>query len=243
MGLWSQVAHVGIASRLSGRRESGCDMRSFGLVLPLLGFAALLSVSTFGQTPNSTPVPDKLSGRLQELNKRAINGDTKAQLRMGLAYEFGDGVAKDLDKAMHWYRIAADRGDPVAQTDLGYFYETGANGPKDPTEAAKWYMRAALSGFTRAKFNLGVLYLAGTGMQRNSAEAAHWIGEAAEDGCPSALTSLSYLYANGMGVPRDPQKAAELSRKAGKKGDVKQCMSLNPKTAATSIASANVGIE
>jgi hypothetical protein len=218
-------------------------MRSFGSVSGLLGLAALLSVSAFGQTRNSTPVPEKLSGRLEELNKRAIDGDTKAQLRLGLAYEFGDGAAKDMDKAMHWYRIAADRGDPVAQTDLGYFYETGANGPKDPTEAAKWYMRAALSGFTRAKFNLGVLYLAGAGVQRNNAEAAHWIGEAAEDGCPSALVSLSYLYANGMGVPRDPEKAAELSRKAGKKSDAKQCMSLNPRTTATSVASASVGIE
>ena len=218
-------------------------MRSFGSVSSLLGFAALLSVPAFGQTPNSTTVPEKLGGRLEELNKRALDGDTKAQLRMGLAYEFGDGVEKDLDKAMHWYRIAADRGDPVAQTDLGYFYETGATGPKDPAEAAKWYMRAALSGFTRAKFNLGVLYLAGTGVQRSSAEAAHWIGEAAEDGCPSAIVSLSYLYANGMGVARDPQKAAELSRKAGKKSDAKQCMSLNPRTPAATVASANVGME
>jgi TPR repeat protein len=218
-------------------------MRSFGSALGLVGFAALLSVSAFGQAPNSASVPEKLSGRLEELNKRALDGDTKAQLRMGLAYEFGDGVAKDLDKAMHWYRIAAERGDPVAQTDLGYFYETGANGPKDPTEAAKWYMRAALSGFTRAKFNLGVLYLAGAGVQRNNAEAAHWIGEAAEDGCPSALVSLSYLYTNGMGVPRDPQKAAELSHKAEKKNDAKLCMGLNPRTTATSVASASVGIE
>lgn len=218
-------------------------MRSFGSALGLVGFAALLSVSAYGQAPNSLPVPEQLSGHLQELSKRALDGDTKSQLRMGLAYEFGDGVAKDLDKAMHWYRIAADRGDPVAQTDLGYFYESGANGPKDPVEAAKWYMRAALSGFTRAKFNLGVLYLAGTGVQGSSAEAARWIGEAAEDGCPSALVSLSYLYANGMGVPRDPEKAAELSRKAGKKSDAKQCMSLNPRTAATSVASASVRVE
>jgi TPR repeat protein len=218
-------------------------MRSFGFVLHVLGFAALLSISTFAQTPNSASAPEKLSGRLEELSKRALAGDTKAQLRLGLAYEFGDGVEKNVDKAMHWYRSAADRGDPVAQTDLGYFYETGANGPKDPVEAAKWYMRAALSGFTRAKFNLGVLYLVGAGVQRSSAEAAHWIGEAADDGCPSALVSLSYLYANGMGVPRDPQKATELNQKAAKKNDTKLCMGLNSRASSTSVASANPEIE
>jgi TPR repeat protein len=218
-------------------------MRSFAFVLPVFSFAVLLSASTFAQAQNSAPIPEKLTGRVEELSKRALAGDTKSQLRMGLAYEFGDGVEKDVDKAMHWYRIAADRGDPVAQTDLGYFYETGANGPKDPAEAAKWYMRAALSGFTRAKFNLGVLYLAGTGVQRSAAEAAHWIGEAAEDGCPSALASLSYLYANGMGVPRDPQRATELSRRAARKNDTKLCMGLNPSDSKMSVASANPEID
>jgi TPR repeat protein len=208
-----------------------------------IALMALIAVSSLAQTSNSAPHPERLTGRMEALSKRAVAGDTRAQLQMGLAYEFGDGVAKDMDKAMHWYRIAADRGDPVAQTDLGYFYESGANGPKDPAEAAKWYLRAAISGFTRAKFNLGVLYLTGAGVQKSDNEAAHWIGEAADDGCPSALVSLSYLYANGMGVPRDPQKAAELDRNAAKNHNTKRCLQLNPRTSRTSVVSAGLGAE
>jgi TPR repeat protein len=211
--------------------------------LRAMALAALLAVSSSAQTPDSANDPDKLTGRMDTLSKRALGGDTRAQLQMGLAYEFGNGVTKDADKAMHWYRIAADRGEPIAQTDLGYFYESGANGPKDPTEAAKWYTRAALSGFTRAKFNLGVLYLTGAGVLQSDSEAAHWIGEAAEDGCPSALVSLSYLYANGMGVPRDPQKAADLSRKAAKNHDAKLCMRLNPRASGPSVTSANLEVQ
>lgn len=216
-------------------------MRSHIFLLHTLFAALVFTAPSLAQTRNSASEPEKLSGRIDALSKRAQAGDTRAQLQIGLAYEFGDGVAKDADKAMHSYRVAADRGDPVAQTDLGYFYETGANGLKDPAEAAKWYMRAALSGLTRAKFNLGVLYLTGAGVPRSEAEAAHWIGEAAEDGCPSALVSMSYLYANGMGVPRNPPKAAELSQKAAKSHDSKFCMRLNPRASGTRIAS--VGLD
>lgn len=206
-------------------------MCSFNSVLLALLLAGFLGVSSSAQTPDSETEPEKLTSRMESLNKRALAGDTKAQLQIGLAYEFGDGVTKNPDKAMHWYHIAADRGDPVAQTDLGYFYESGANGPKDPAEAAKWYIRAAVAGLTRAKFNLGVLYLTGTGVQRNYSEAAHWIGEAADDGCPSALVSMSYLYANGVGVTRDSQKAADLNRKAAKNHNHQTlCMRLNPTT-------------
>jgi uncharacterized protein len=208
------------------------------LGLQVLGLAVLLSICASAQSPNSGSTPEKLSGQLATLNKKALAGDTKAQLRMGLAFEFGQGVARNLDKAMHWYHLAADRGDPIAQTDLGYLYETGGSGAKDPAEAAKWYLRAAVSGFTRAKFNLGVLYLQGAGVQKSEEEAAHWIGEAADDGCPSAIAALSYLYATGSGVSLDPQKAQELSQKAAKKSDSKMCLSLSPQPLVSSDSAA-----
>jgi TPR repeat protein len=220
-------------------------MWKFKLVFYLVFPIFFTSISLLGQKPETAPLAESAHGRLEELSKKALAGDTKAQLQMGLAYEFGNGAEKNIDRAMHWYRIAADRGDPVAQTDLGYLYETGANGPKDQAEAAKWYMRAALAGLTRAKFNLGVLYLAGSGVGQNIREGAHWVGEAAEDGCPSALVSMSYLYANGLGVPRNAQKSSELRRKAAKtmKHDAKLCMTLNPAVSATSVASVSPGIE
>jgi len=200
-------------------------MGSLNIGLRVLGFAVLLAVSTSAQTLNSELIPEKLSGELAALSKKALAGDTNAQLRMGLAFEFGQGVDRDVDKAMRWYRIAADRGDPVAQTDLGYLYETGGTGPANPAEAAKWYLRAAVSGFARAQFNLGTLYLRGAGVERNDEDAAHWIGEAADAGCPTAMAALSYLYANGKGVPRDEQKAREL-QKAAKKNGPRLCSSL-----------------
>jgi TPR repeat protein len=203
-------------------------MGRFNIGLRALGFAAVLSVSASAQTLSSRPVPEKHNAQLAALSKKALAGDTRAQLRLGVAFEFGQGVDKNVDEAMHWYRLAGYRGDPVAQTNLGYLYETGGGGASNPTEAAKWYTRAAVSGFTRAKFNLGVLYLKGTGVERSDEEAAHWISEAADEGCPSAVAALSYLYATGKGVPLDPDKALELNRKAVKKNDSNLCVRLSP---------------
>ena len=154
-------------------------MRTVKIGICALVLAAIASVSAVAQTPSSEPVPERLNHRMEALSKKALAGDTVAQLRLGIAFEFGQGVDKNLDTAIHWYHIAADRGDPVAQTNLAYLFESGGNGLANPPEAAKWYLRAAVSGFARAEFNLGILYLQGTGVDRSDEEAARWIREAA----------------------------------------------------------------
>ena len=202
-------------------------MRTVKIGLRALVLAAFASVSALAQIPSSGPVPEKLHRRTEALSKRALAGDTEAQLRLGIAFEFGQGVDKNLDEAIHWYHIAADRGDPVAQTNLAYLIDTGGNGSANPPEAAKWYLRAAVSGFARAEFNLGILYLLGEGVDQSDEEAARWIREAADVGCPVAEATLGYLYANGIGVPRDPHKALGLIEKAAKKNDPNQCLRLS----------------
>jgi uncharacterized protein len=202
-------------------------MGKFKIGLRALAFVALLPVSAIAQTPSSGLIPEKVSGDMAALSKKALAGNTRAQLQLGIAFEFGQGVDKNFDDAIYWYRMAADRGDPVAQTNLGYLYETGGNGSVNPAEAAKWYMRAAVSGFARAQFNLGTLYLQGTGLERSDEEAARWIGKAADAGCPRAVATLGYLYANGKGVPRDAHKARELIQKAARKNDSNSCVRLS----------------
>jgi len=196
---------------------------SLGKLKTVLAFLALLSISAIAQGPSSDLILEKATRNCATLNKKALAGDTRSQLQLGIAFEFGQGVDKNLEQAMHWYRIAAERGDPIAQTNLGYFYETGVAGPASPTEAAKWYLRASVSGFVRAQFNLGTLYLRGAGVERNDEVAAHWISQAADAGCPTAMAALGRLYADGVGVPRDERKARELIQKAAKKHNARLC--------------------
>ena len=44
---------------------------------------------------------EKVRRDMAALNDKALAGDTQAQLQLGIAFEFGQGVDKNLDEAMH----------------------------------------------------------------------------------------------------------------------------------------------
>lgn len=54
----------------------------------------------------------------------AEQGDAKAQIKLGLMYELGQGVPQGKAEALKWYRLAADH-DATAQFNLGSMYEFG----------------------------------------------------------------------------------------------------------------------
>ena len=54
----------------------------------------------------------------KEYRKAAEQGDANAQYNLGVCYEKGEGVKKDLSQAVQWYRKAAEQGMPGAQSKL-----------------------------------------------------------------------------------------------------------------------------
>jgi hypothetical protein len=77
-----------------------------------------------------------------------------AQSMLGMMYERGEGVRRDLEQAAKWYRKAAEQGDVIAQVNLGAFYEQGRGVDQDLDEAEKWYRKAAAQGDPNAHVNL-----------------------------------------------------------------------------------------
>lgn len=61
----------------------------------------------------------------QERVKTAERGDRQAQYELALAYETGDGVESDLEKAAKMYLRAAKKGHADAQANLGAMYQEG----------------------------------------------------------------------------------------------------------------------
>ncbi|GES98810.1 kinase-like domain-containing protein [Rhizophagus clarus] len=54
-----------------------------------------------------------------KLNQSAANlGDSVAQYNLGLMYENGDGIKKDLNQAIYWYEKSANQGNQDAQNGL-----------------------------------------------------------------------------------------------------------------------------
>ena len=76
----------------------------------------------------------------------AEQGDARGQYKLGVMYDNGEGLAKDVGEALKWYRLAAEQGDACAQYSLGWMYENGDGVDKDLAEALKWYRLAALQG-------------------------------------------------------------------------------------------------
>ncbi len=65
---------------------------------------------------------------------------------LGVLYENGNGVPKDYQQALFWFRRAAEHGNAMLLTSLGRMYEHGNGVPKDVVQAQKWYILGAGGG-------------------------------------------------------------------------------------------------
>ena len=77
----------------------------------------------------------------------AEQGDSEAQLKLGIAYRDGsDGPPQDYTEAAKWFHKAAEQGNAMAQFNLGLLYENGRGVTQDYVRAHMWYNLAA-AGF------------------------------------------------------------------------------------------------
>ena len=112
----------------------------------------------------------------------AEQGDATAQYKLGVMYNYGEGVPEDDAEAVRWYRLAAEQGHASAQYNLGVMYDYGEGVLKDEAEAVRWYRLAAEQGNATAQFTLGLMYALGQGVLKDEAEAVRWLRLAAEQG-------------------------------------------------------------
>lgn len=129
--------------------------------------------------------------------------DPEMQTKIGNRYKTGEGVDKNYETAVSWYRKAADQGFAGAQNNLAVMYEKGLGVPKDDFEAAKWYRRAAEKQESHAQHSLGIMYRDGRGVPQDYEKAVHWIRKAAEQGHQGAFRDMGEMYWKGLGVSQD----------------------------------------
>lgn len=157
--------------------------------------------------------------QIREWRAAANRGEAWAQYNLGVCYDNGDGVEKDLREAVRWYRKSAEQGLVAAQCNLGVCYEFGNGVEKDLREAVRWYRRAAEQGDARAQNNLGWRYKNGEGVEKNLEAAAMWWRKAAEQGDSDGQDNLGNAYRNGWGVSADAAEAFSWYRKSAEQGD------------------------
>jgi TPR repeat protein len=127
----------------------------------------------------------------------ANQGDRDAAFRLGLYYDVGAGEERDAQRAVYWYRQAAEAGEIHAQHNLGVAYAKGDGIAMDINQAIKWWTLAARRGNADSQYNLGILYAAGEyGIKQDIDQAKHWWRRAAMHGDPMAQYNLGTLYVN-----------------------------------------------
>lgn len=128
-----------------------------------------------------------------------------AQCMLGLAYSTGyANAAKDMVRAVSWFRKAAEQNNADAQYWLGVLNQRGDGIAKDEVAALTWYRKAGTQVDVRALRNLGTAYQHGLGVAIDLVQAVHWYRRAAERGRARSQCSLGEMYMLGRGCPKRP---------------------------------------
>ena len=106
-------------------------------------------------------------------------------------YRDGEGVEKDGEKAIEWFKKAYEKNGEAAgdaANRIGLIYNGGYGVEKDDVKKVEWYRKSAEKGYDWGMYNVAGCYRYGWGVDKNIDEAKKWYkkamkqnGEAAED--------------------------------------------------------------
>lgn len=129
--------------------------------------------------------------------KATESQDRMAPYELGVHYEHGRGVEKDMQQAIDYYRIAASRGYNLAQRYLGYCYQVGRGVDVDLEQAVDWYLRAIDIKDPELKADvmhrLATIFFNDKFLYRDKSIGMYWYRQAAELGNERAQEVVARL--------------------------------------------------
>lgn len=143
-------------------------------------------------------------------------GQGFAQYALGKKYRDGQGVERNIQKAVELFTLAAKQGNSFAAFALGKMYlSNDASLPRDEATALNWITYASERGNQFAQCYLGKLLLKGAdGIPQDPNAALRWLRASVDQGNVYAEYALAMAYLKGKIVPKDALKALELLRHA-----------------------------
>jgi hypothetical protein len=147
----------------------------------------------------ATVLKNSASRSIPELLQQASGGDPDSQYLLGMAYDVGNDVPRDIDEAIKWYLRAAQAGNLEAQYSVG----SALQAEKRYAEARDWYEKAAAQGDPRGIAGVAALYDAGQGITQDHRKAYGLWTRAAEMGWAEAMWHLARVQAGGGLGERD----------------------------------------
>jgi TPR repeat protein len=165
---------------------------------------------------------DEYLNPFSKTKKKALEGDSKAQMEMAILYlKDIDGIERNPKEAYKWYKMAALQGEAMALYALGEMHEQGKGVSIDLSKAFQWYLKSANQGVEAAILKTGKMYEKGLGIVLDYEQARKWYLELADKGNSDGFYHLGKLFFNGTGVRRDLIKSYALFAKAAGLGSSK----------------------
>ena len=164
------------------------------MLLPVCGAAEALPPSSAMKLLGGEAAEESatVNESIEQMTETAQAG-VEAMFNLGVAYDFGDGVERDMEQAIMWYERAAACGDVRAMFNLGVTYDIGDGVEMDDAQAVAWYEQAAEAGSDKAMFNLGIMYYNGEGVEADEDMAVAWLERAVEAGYEDAQEVLDSI--------------------------------------------------
>jgi TPR repeat protein len=177
--------------------------------------AYVLGMLQVRELPQVT-VPEALFAYNEEqsrlnIEKAAYLGFSKAQLKMGSAYELCTlGCEFDPALSLHYNSLAARQAEPDAEMAISKWFLCGYEGifPKNEELAYLYAERAAQSGLATAEFAMGYFNEIGMHVPSNLAIAKEWYEKAATQGNADAQQRIESLRANVQLSKKDHEQVA-----------------------------------
>jgi hypothetical protein len=116
------------------------------------------------------------------LEKACRAGEATDCFKLGLRSLRGEGVKRDVGKALTLYQKACDAREALGCLYLGLRYEKGEGVAADTAKAAQLYQKACDAGNASGCSRLGAMYSHGRGVPRDEAMAAQLFQKACDAG-------------------------------------------------------------
>lgn len=157
---------------------------------------------------------------IEKIQEQALQGDARAQYKLGREYYRGKRINVSYPKAYEWLNKAAENGSTSALRFLADQYIQGGDLlVQDVPEGVRLLKLAAQQGSLESQMDLGNYYRLGISrhLSRDYQMSAKFYRQAAEQDSLTAQMFLGEMYASGKGVTQNYPEAAKWFRKAAEK--------------------------
>jgi TPR repeat protein len=172
-------------------------------------------------------LPGPLSGQTTDaLDQACDRGEAVSCDDLGLRYQAGMSVNRDLERAGNFFQEACDGGVMLGCSHLGAMYQSGVGVVRDVATAAFLFERACDGDGLLGCANLGVSYEHGDGVMQDPARAVSLYERACGGGEMLGCHNLGSMYRTGTAVTEDLAAAASLYWRACEGSVLLSCLNL-----------------